>query len=116
MKYLFAIAAFCLAPLARAEELVLKTPSFLVTIDVRCAEGNVTCDDVIYTGTSRKTGKSIKVKGHTMHSMCADGITPCQFQGYTFNNAKINYTVLEDGQLTVMNGDKILVNEKGVWQ
>jgi hypothetical protein len=116
MKYLFAIAAFCLAPLAHAEELVLKTPSFLVKIDVRCAEGNVTCDDVIYTGTSRKTGRSIKVKGRTMHSTCADGVTPCRFQGYTFDNGKINYTVLEDGQLTVMNRDKILVNEKGVWE
>ncbi len=116
MKYLLAIATFCLTPLAHAEALVLKTPSFVVKIDVRCAEGNVTCDDVVYTGTSRKTGKSIKVKGQTMHSTCADGVTPCQFQGYTFNNGRTNYTVLESGQLTVMSGGKTLMSEKGVWQ
>lgn len=106
---------FMLSTQAGAAE-VLETPSFVVKIEVRCAEGNVTCDDVLYTGTSRKTGKSISVKGRTMHSTCADGVTPCRFQGYTFNNGKVNYTVLEDGTLIVMNGKKTLVDEKGEWK
>ncbi|MBI3712155.1 MAG: hypothetical protein HY253_04215 [Burkholderiales bacterium] len=110
------VSALLLSLPAQAEVLVLKTQSFIVKIDVRCAEGNVTCEYVLYTGTSRRTGKSISVKGHTMHSKCADGVTPCRFQGYTFDNGKINYTVYEDGGLVVMNGDKTLANEKGVWK
>lgn len=116
IRFLLAAAALFFVQSAYAEDIVLETPSFLVQIDVRCAEGNVTCDDVIYTGTSRKTGKSISVKGRTMHSMCADGVTPCRFQGYTFDNGKINYTVFEDGTLVVMNGKKTLVSEKGEWK
>jgi hypothetical protein len=95
---------------------VLETSSFIVKIEVRCPEGSVTCDNVIYTGTSKKNGKSISVKGRTMHSKCADGVTPCRFQGYTFDSGKINYTVLEEGELIVMNGDKTLVHEKGSWK
>ncbi|WP_217363337.1 hypothetical protein [Duganella rivi] len=116
MRFLLASAALLFMPFAHAEDNVLETPSFIVKIDVRCAEGNVTCDDVIYTGTSRKTGKSISVKGRTMHSTCADGVTPCRFQGYTFYNGKINYTVFDDGTLVVMNGKKTLVSEKGEWK
>jgi len=95
---------------------VLETPSFIVRIEVRCPEGNVTCEDVIYEGTSRKTGKSISLKGRTMHSRCADGVTPCTFQGYTFNSGKINYTVLQEGSLIVMDGDRTLVSEMGIWK
>lgn len=116
MKLLFVVSALLLSLSAQAGVAVLETPSFVVKIDVRCAEGNVTCEDVIYTGTSRKSGKSISVRGRTMHSKCADGVTPCRFQGYTFINGKINYTVYEDGELVVMNGSKTLVSEKGVWR
>lgn len=116
MKRLLLVVAVLLSLPASAGVVVLETPSFVVKIDVRCAEGNVTCENVIYTGISRKTGKSISVKGRTMHSKCADGVTPCRFQGYTFDSGKINYTVYEDGELVVMNGDKTLVSEKGVWK
>lgn len=116
MKLSIFILALTLYLPAHATKLVLETSSFVVKIDVRCAEGNVTCENVLYTGTSRRTGKSISVKGHTMHSKCADGVTPCRFQGYTFDHAKINYTVYEDGGLVVMSGNKTLVNEKGVWK
>lgn len=116
MKRLLTAIFVLLSLPAQAEIAVLETPSFVVKIDVRCAEGNVTCEDVIYTGTSRKTGKSISVKGRTMHSKCADGVTPCRFQGYTFDHGKINYTVYDDGALVVMSGDKTLVSEKGAWK
>jgi hypothetical protein len=95
---------------------VLDTPSFTVKIDVHCPEGHVTCENVTYTGTSKKNGASISVKGRTMHAKCADGITPCSFQGYTFTSGKINYRVLEEGELIVMKGDKTLVDEKGTWR
>ena len=99
----------------RASASTLTTPSFVIQIEVRCAEGNVTCDNVTYVGTNRKSGKSIMLRGKTKHAMCADGVTPCQFQGYEFKNGTTYYRVLEDGNLLVMQGKKILVEEKGTW-
>ncbi|MDB5934973.1 MAG: hypothetical protein JWQ01_2317 [Massilia sp.] len=108
------VALFVSVTAAAAAE-TLETPSFLITIEVRCAEGNVTCDDVRYLGTSKKTGKSITLRGRTMHSKCADGVTPCQFQGYVFTSGRSSYTVTQGGELIVMQGEKTLVQEKGTW-
>lgn len=93
----------------------LTTPSFIIQIKVNCAEGNITCDNVTYVGTSKKTRKSITLRGKTKHSMCADGVTPCQFQGYEFWNGTTYYQVMEDGRLLVMQGKKRLLDEKGKW-
>ena len=94
----------------------LTTASFEVTIETRCEEGNVTCDDVSYTGVSRKTGKSISLKGSTHHSRCADGVTPCRFLGYVFRNGDINYVVTEEGLLVVSRKSKVLMQEAGNWK
>lgn len=117
MNHLIGCALLCLASTAHAEYVtVLETPSYLVKIDVRCAEGNVTCENVIYTGTNRKSGKSITVKGRTMHSKCADGVTPCAFQGYFFKNGAVAYMVLNEGELTVIRGNRTLLQERGEWK
>ena len=94
----------------------LTTPSFVIRIKANCAEGNVTCNDVTYMGTSRKTGKSITLRGKTKHSMCADGITPCRFQGYEFWNGKTYYRVLDDGSLSVLQQNRTLLEERGSWK
>lgn len=95
---------------------VLTTPNFVVTITRNCAEGFVTCDDVSYRGVAKKTGKAITLKGRTMHTTCADGVTPCRFLGYVFRNGDISYRVWESGQLEVLQGrDKVLLEEKGEW-
>jgi hypothetical protein len=94
----------------------LTTPSFTVNIKAQCAEGNVTCDKVSYVGISKKTGKSIILRGKTVHSMCADGVTPCRFLGYEFRNGGTYYRVSEDGNLLVTQGKKVLVSEKGRWR
>lgn len=94
----------------------LETPNYLVTIEQRCAEGNVSCDDVVYTGKSKRSGKAITLRGKTMHSTCADGVTPCRFQGYQFRSGKVRYIVGVDGSLTVQQGSKTLVNERGEWK
>lgn len=60
----------------------LTTANYVVTITSRCETGNVSCDNFSYHGVSKKTGKSIDLKGSTKHAMCADGVTPCQFLGY----------------------------------
>jgi hypothetical protein len=94
----------------------LTTANYVVTITTRCEEGNVSCDNVSYHGVSKKTGKSIDLKGSTKHAMCADGVTPCQFLGYQFKTGNINYLVLETGALRVVKGEKdVLVDEMGEW-
>ncbi|MBL8380158.1 MAG: hypothetical protein JNM79_19980 [Burkholderiales bacterium] len=102
------------APLAASQ--TLRTASFDVTIDVRCAEGEVSCSRVRYTGVSRKTGKSITLNGRTLHTTCADGRTPCRFLGYVFRNGSIVYTVWENGMLSVKDGERSLVEEQGEWK
>jgi hypothetical protein len=94
----------------------LTTPSFVVQIKANCAEGNVTCDNVSYIGTSKKTGKAITLRGKTVHSMCADGVTPCKFRGYEFKSGAVQYLVMEEGDLIVRQGQKVLVQEHGEWQ
>ena len=93
----------------------LDTPGYKVTITQNCEEGNVTCDDVRYTGTSKKSGKAITLRGKTMHSTCRDGVTPCAFQGYVFRSGRVTYTVHADGRLVVTEGKKTLVNQRGTW-
>ena len=95
----------------------LTTDNYTVTIEVHCSEGNVTCSDVSYEGVSKKSGNSIKLKGETWHSVCADGVTPCRFLGYKFKNGSYKYLVHESGLLQVIKGKtKVLVEEHGKWQ
>jgi hypothetical protein len=93
----------------------LTTPSFIVRITVNCSESSVTCDDVKYVGTSKKTGESIRLRGKTKHSMCADRVTPCSFQGYEFWNGETYYRVLDDGRLSVLQKNRLLLEERGRW-
>lgn len=83
---------------------------------MNCAEGNVSCDDVRYEGKNRRSGQSLVLRGKTMHSLCADGVTPCRFLGYEFRNGAVRYRVFESGGLRVTRGNKVLVDESGEWQ
>src|SRR5262249_13768940 len=73
------------------------------------------CNDVRYVGTSKKTRKSVTLIGTTVHSTGADGVTPTQFQGYSFKNGSTEYFVSLHGYLEVKKGKKILVYETGKW-
>jgi len=116
---LAAVAALTLAASTYAQaqaQQTLETPGFTVKITQQCEEGNVTCDDVRYVGTSKKSGKAITLRGKTMHSMAADGVTPGAFQGYVFKSGRVTYTVFADGRLVVTEGKKTLVNQRGEWK
>lgn len=94
----------------------LTTANYVVTITRHCEEGEVSCNNVSYHGVSKKTGKSITLQGSTKHTMCADGVTPCQFIGYQFKTGNISYLVLESGALRVVKGSNdVLVEEAGEW-
>ena len=110
---LFALA---LPVLAFAREEHLETRSFVIRIEVRCPEYNVTCDDVRYVGVNRESGKSITLTGRTVHATGADGVTSSHFVGYEFKNGDTMYFVGQDGQLTVTVGAKVLLDEHGVWK
>ena len=99
---------------AHAEKLL--TEHYEVTITSNCEEGEVSCSNVSYSGKNLKNGNSMQLNGSTMHSTCADGITPCQFQGYAFKSGDIDYIVHSNGFLEVIQNQKILVSEKGEWQ
>ena len=92
----------------------LETSTFTIKIDVRCEEGEVTCDDVRYAGTNKKTGETVKLTGKTAHRMDADG-TPGRFLGYVFKNKGVQYFLSEEGMLRVTKGDDVLLEEKGTW-
>ena len=95
---------------------VLLTPGFRIVVERHCPEGSVICDRVSYLGEDRQTGALIRLMGSTSHSICADGVTPCRFRGYRFQNGNTTYLVEEDGFLRVLQGDKLLLEEQGEWQ
>jgi len=116
---LTALAAALLAASTQAHaqaQQTLETKGYRVSIVQQCEEGNVTCDDVRYTGTSKQSGKAITLRGKTMHSMAADGVTPGAFQGYVFRSGRTTYNVYADGRLLVTEGKKTLVNQRGEWK
>jgi hypothetical protein len=94
---------------ARAE--TFRTQHFQVTITPACAEGNVTCRDITYQGKNLTTGATITLKGRTVHSLCADGVTPCAFQGYEFRHGEYRYFVGPSQTLTVLKGGRVILQE-----
>jgi hypothetical protein len=110
---LLAIALFLIAASVSAS--TLTTPSYRIQIE-GSGEYLVSCDTVKYIGVSRKTGKSIRLSGRTVHTVGADGITPSHFLGYEFKNGRTRYFVGEDGELRVTRGSKVLLQETGLWE
>mgnify|MGYP003383588747 CR=1 FL=1 len=115
MKVFFGVLLLLVSGASHAAQR-LATESFDITIEVRCAEGVVGCDDVLYVGTHRKSGRAIRLVGRELHTRCADGVTPCRFLGYAFDSGDVRYMVSDDGALIVRQGKKTLVQERGVWQ
>ena len=114
---IFTIALILAAASLRAASTnTLITPSYKITVEMRCPEYDTTCDDVRYVGVSLKSGKSITLIGRTVHTTGADGVTPAHFLGYEFKSGKTTYFVGEDGELRVTEGSKVLVEEHGTWK
>ncbi len=91
-----------------------KTKSYNIKITNNCPEGNVTCNNVTYYGRSVKTGASVRLTGKTIHTTCADGVTPCRFLGYEFRNKQYLYRVTENGRLQIYQGNRLILDERGV--
>lgn len=93
----------------------LDTEHFTITITCQTQEYEVGCASVTYNGVSKKTGEQINLQGKQIMQLCADGVTPCHSLGYEFTNGPTRYLVSEGGQLTVQQGNKVLLSETGRW-
>jgi hypothetical protein len=105
-----------IASITSLQASTLITPSFKISIESLCPEGETACENVEYVGVDRRTGKSIALLGREVHAMGQDGVTPGQFWGYLFKNGKTTYFVGEDGELRVIQGAKLLMHEMGTWK
>jgi hypothetical protein len=112
---LLAIACLSCATL-HAWVAVLDTPHFRLEIEHACEEGCVSCDQVHYRATNKKTKQAISLIGSTVHTMGADGKTPSHFLGYRFTDGSTVYFVSDDGHLEVTQQGKLLLREQGVWE
>ncbi|EAW34457.1 hypothetical protein [Lyngbya sp. PCC 8106] len=99
-----------------AQSRVLITPNFRIEIEKLCPEGVVICDHIRYIGTDRKTGSSLELMGRTYHTTGADGVTPSRFVGYIFENGEYKYILSPEGHLRILQGETVLLEEKGKWQ
>ncbi|WP_260258603.1 hypothetical protein [Vibrio intestinalis] len=112
---LTAVSNILVAPSVSAD--TLETKSYIVIVNVQCEEGEVTCENVLYSGESKISGNKIELVGKTVHSICADGVTPCMFRGYSFKNGDVNYFVSVFGDLEVWDAKgNVLVDESGEWK
>lgn len=95
---------------------ILSTDSFEVHIEDHCEEGEVSCDNVSLKLKNRTSGLSIILSGTTMHTRCADGVTPCRFLGYHSKDKGKSYFVYPEGRLQIINEEeRIILDEKGEW-
>ncbi|MCX7513818.1 hypothetical protein [Frateuria sp. STR12] len=112
---LLALAALAFATAMPADAGVLVTPGYAVVVAEQCAEGDVACADVVYTGVSRRTGASITLHGAAFSTTCADGTTPCRHLGWRFPHGTLVYTVTDDGALLVTRDGKLVLSQQGKW-
>ncbi len=123
---ILALGIWCSA----ASASTFNTKRYQIEITSNCAEGNVVCNDVTYMSTHREYGYTLRLKGKTIHSLCADRVTPCRFLGYEFVNTwyesphpfsgpetlvEDRYSILGD-TLEIRQNGELIWSEKGIWQ
>ena len=111
------VGAMAALPIASpASAAVLVTEQFVIVVVERCPEGDVTCNNVSYTGINRKTGEAISLKGQAWVRMCADTVTPCEHVGWQFKSGEFTYRVrATPPSLEVERGGKTVIEQKVVW-
>jgi hypothetical protein len=107
-----AVLMFAAAPQPTAVR-HLTTEHYKITITEFCPQP-FDCENVNYESVS-STGKSIKLHGAHIWHECPGTHDPCHPVGYLFKNHGVEYLVSEDGNLTVTQGPKYLVQEQGKW-
>jgi len=113
MKRLIPIALFFISCVLHAAK--LTTPSYEIDVG-SCSEGDVSCSNVSVAVKNLNSGAVAHYQGETMHSLCKDGVTPCQFLGYQFSTTASHFTLYVNGTLKVnyASGQGCLF-ESGQW-
>lgn len=94
----------------------LTTPSYTLTIDVRCEEGVLGCPDVAGHAVRHHTREAFAMAGEEVFRPCGDGVTPCQFLYYRFEQNGTEYLVGDDGTLTILRAGQVQLQESGEWR
>lgn len=109
--FLYLVSAHLLAA-------TLTTETYRGVVKDNCEEGSVTCNDVQISifvnanNTLKTTGT-----GKTIHTLCADRVTPCRFQGYELVDGAATIRLLERGTFEViLDQDKLVHSEEGKWE
>lgn len=114
MRWLVSLFLFGISRLAQADTLL--TPSYRITIELRCDVANEPCDKVHYTATQLQTGDTVTLIGRGIYRACVPKTAPCLPVGFQFSGGLLTHTVLTSGDLMISEGNKVLVLERGRWQ
>jgi hypothetical protein len=94
-----------------AHGMELNTTSFTIDIQKNCQEGEVTCDNISYTGTRKSDGSQIHLIGHTLNNK-----NTFDLYGYTFKNGDYTYSIyIQSAEFILEKNGKVIVAEKGEW-
>lgn len=101
----------------RVKEMIEKeyfnTQSFSIVLTTVCSS-NGDCNDATYHGKRKKDGALVTLHGKATRADCE--ISLCPIIGYKFKNASTTYMLSKvDNSLTVIEGNKILMSQKGEW-
>lgn len=114
MRLVFILGLLLFSAFCQSETLV--TNKYEATVTQLCEEGAVVCDNVVLNLIDNVTGDKLRIGGETLHTKCADGITPCAFQGYVFTTSKNTYRILSKGQLQIFDKrGELIFSERGNW-
>lgn len=109
-----AVLLLLLSSFANADTLI--SPSYRFVLEQNCAEGEVSCATISGYLETKASGVKQNFTGETRHSLCADGVTPCRFQGYEVSAGGITYFLTDDGGISIIAKDGTVTgSEQGQW-
>jgi hypothetical protein len=93
----------------------LRTSSYEIEIG-SCPEGYVSCDTIPINVKELNTGIVTAYTGETLHTLCADGETPCRFLGYQFTGDVGQFYIYENSTLEIKDdSNQTILVEEGSW-
>ena len=90
-----------------------ETDKFKITLTVECGYQQG-CNDAVYHGVRKKDGAELILQGKVIHADCKNNT--CTVLSYEFRNGKVVYLLDKlTSKLTVIDNNKIVVDENEVW-
>ncbi|WP_313627220.1 hypothetical protein [Kosakonia sp.] len=91
-----------------------ETPKFKIKVVTVCGNG-ANCDEATYYGVRKNDRAEVNLHGFAVRKSCEQSI--CPVITYTFKNGTTTYLLSKiDNSLTVIQNNKILLDEKGIWK